>query len=126
MSGLPRTQVPEVDRIVIALDVLLVALFAHDAAKPVDKGPLKFISASDLPNISPIEGLLEDPIRKGLRLGMHLAGERLHYIGGTALMHRVLDRVCRLAPHVFTRRSCSLDHAWNNIGVDVGRDIWVS
>jgi hypothetical protein len=120
MSGLQRAQFPEVDRIVAALDVLLDALDQVPAKK------FKVISVRELLAASPIEGMLTDPINKSLRLGLRLCGERLHHLGGTQLMHEVLDRVCDLDPAHWSRRASRLDHGWNGIGVEGGHDFWVS
>jgi hypothetical protein len=54
------------------------------------------------------------------------AGSRLHSIGGTRLMHEVSDRVCDLDQRNWSRRASRMDHCWDCIGAETGKDVWVT
>jgi hypothetical protein len=69
----------EIGRIERSLHALLTALEDHRDAQP--PSPPKILSSADLCRMSPVEGLLSNPIDRALRLGIHELGKRLYQIG---------------------------------------------
>jgi hypothetical protein len=113
----------EIGRIERALDMLLTACEDHRANQP--PAEFRIISSAELVRLSPVEGLLDGPIGRALRLGIKKLGERLHDLGGTALMHRVVNRASDMRRGFTGRRLSVLDHAFDGIGLG-SNDFWVA
>src|SRR5262245_32847144 len=96
----------EIGRIIRALDLLLTACERHRNT------PIKIMTATELVSMSPVEGLLDDPIGRSLRLGIRRLGERLDQLGGFTLMQAVAERVAGSSG----RRLCIIDHAFDGVG----------
>ena len=101
----------------------LVAI--HDRIHEIQRGhagPITVISAASLldqPTTSPLESV--DDGLSGLRYSAWCIGETLMSIGGTALMHRVLEGV---QAERGSRGGTWLDKRWD--GVAHGDQIWCS
>ena len=83
----------EIAAIEAALTTLLATIDReHDKYR--DRRSRGFRDAS---TISPVEGLIDDPIGQSCRLGIRRLGERLNELdeGSTQLMRAVSERVCR-------------------------------
>ncbi len=68
----------------------------------------------DAASISPVEGLLDDPIGQSCRLGIRRLGERLSELdgAGSKLMFEVVNRVCKNNDGW----ADTVDKCWHGIG----------
>ena len=111
----------ELRRIEQALHVLLTACEEHQPPAT----DFRILSSAEFVRLSPINSLLDDPVGRSLRLGIKKLGERLHHLGGTALMHRAVNRVADMRSGFGGRRFSVLDHAFDGIGLG-SNDFWVA
>lgn len=126
MNAMTDANITEAQQIEAALDALVSAAVANLRETPLipERGPVSVAEGID-EWMALLGGtvaqrqanrLLQRPVSGALRTAIRLLGERLHEIGGMALMHDVCARVSASDPRNEALRVGIIDHRWDGIG----------
>jgi hypothetical protein len=111
-----------------ALDILLRAAIEADGNRPPRawKAPEVFnLTMLGEAAKNPAYDIVANPLGEAARRAIKPLGQRLHMLGGTALMRDVSYRVADMDPSHDGRRLSIMDARWNGVGCDTG-DVWWS